>query len=260
MKKVLFQAPGRAVRLSIMLTALSALQFACSTARMPVSESLDAVEPMLVTGRQAQKIKTSLSFGPFEAVEIDRSWVKGSDVQKGAFEAGRRSQRFTFLLRDQGIDRWFVSCEASLQRSAVNTEVVDVEIQNRSKATCYLTPQPDLSITWILALSERGDRPLEGELTNKAITLAVTGTRKLKGGLPSQTETGFEFRKDERVVAAVEVINRGAVWLSEDTTVDRDVLAAAMAALLLLEDLRAHLPEYLSGIPSLMTPLIAENP
>lgn len=222
--------------------ALSTLLLACSTAHMPLPNTLSSMDPMPVKGRQGQKIKESLSFGTFEAIEIDRSWVKGGDIQLTAFESGKRSQHFTFQLRDEGADRWFVSCEASLRRSAVNTEVVDVEIMNRSRATCYITLQPDISITWILTLGERGDRPLVGDLTNKAKLLTVTGTRKLSGGLSAESETGYEFREGEQVLAAVEVINNGVVWLPEPTTPDRDVLAAAMAALLLLEDLRAHLP------------------
>jgi hypothetical protein len=52
--------------------------------------------------------------------------------------------------------------------------------------------------------------------------------------------TGYEFRDADGVIGAVEVLNRGAVWLSGDLGAERRrTLAAASAALLLLEDLRS---------------------
>jgi hypothetical protein len=216
----------------------------CTTAQMQVAPELQDSERLAVSGRQGSKIDEHLWFGPYEATAVDRSWVRGSDLQVLLYEGNKRRQRFTFTLREDGVDRWEVDCHASLVRRVIHTDVVDVEARNRSRLDCELQSLDAAGERWDLALSETRERPLAGFLSHDAEEIEVLGTRALEGGLPLAATTGYEVRSSGRPVAAVEVINDGAVWLYGTGAGERrSVLAATAAALLLLEDLRARLPE-----------------
>jgi hypothetical protein len=60
--------------------------------------------------------------------------------------------------------------------------------------------------------------------------------------------TGYRISDKAQPIGAVKVIGSGAVRLQPTIQSDRrGLFAAAAAALLLLEDLRAHLPEEMVG-------------
>lgn len=231
--------------IGVHLGVVAALLLAgCRTAHMPLPDPLETTQRFSVEGRQGLKIKEHLRFGPYEAHAIDRSWVKGRDLQILAFEGNKRKQRYTFALREGQAERWSVSCEAFLRRQAISTEIVEVEVTNRSSVACLLWSPEDPAETWHLELLESGERPLAGRLSRGDMALDISGTRALHKGLPTHATTGYHFLEEEHVIGAVEVINNGAVWLhSEAAPYLQSVLSATAAALLLLEDLRAHLPE-----------------
>jgi len=211
---------------------------------MPVPDALSATERLPVQGRQGWKIKEHLRFGAYQAHAIDRSWVRGGDVQILAYDGSKRKQYYTFVLREGQIDRWRVSCEAFLRRQALSTGVADVELKNRSELECRLFSLEDPSEEWLLALTERGERPLTGSLSKGSTKLEVQGTRALQQGTRADATTGYQVLDAGQPVGAVEVVNDGAVWLRDEARTDRrGVLPATLAVLLLLEDLRAHLPD-----------------
>ena len=224
-----------------MLAGCSFLLLAgCRTARMPVPAALATAERYAVEGRQGLKVGEQLRFGPFEAREIDRTWVRGGDLEVVGLEFNRRLQRYAFVLQGGAAERWAVSCETTLRRRIIDGEDIQTTLRDRSKLDCTL--EGGRAERWTLSLSDRRDQPLAGTLSSGATDLAVRGTKKLAGGLPAESTTGYEIGMGDQPVAAVEVIGDGAVWLTQTDGVPRDVLAAVAAALLLLEDLRAHLP------------------
>lgn len=217
---------------------LAVLLIGCRTARMPLPETLATAERYPVEGRQGWKVHEQLRFGPFEAHGIERSWVRGGDLEVIGLEFNRRGQQYAFTLHEDGHARWEVACEASLRRRIIDGEDIETTLRDRSRLDC--TFRTAGAAHWTLALTDRRDRPLEGSLEGAGGTFVVRGTRKLQGGLPADFTTGYEILVEQRPVAAVEVVGDGAVWLSTDD--ERSVMAAVAAALLLLEDLRAHLP------------------
>ncbi len=86
---------------------------------------------------------------------------------------------------------------------------------------------------------------MQGTLSQGNQVLAVRGTNRLAGTpFPLGDTSGYVFEAGGRTIAAVEVINNGAVWLSPglDPALCGPV-TAAISALLLFEELRATLPE-----------------
>lgn len=223
--------------------ALMILLAGCQTARMPLPQALSASERLPVQGRQGMKIREHMHFGPYEAIDIDRSWTRGSDLQVLAYKGNRRNQQYAFVLREGGVSRWRVACDVFLRVHAVRTPVVDVDVTNRSELECSLHAIDQPAEAWRLSLEEKGERPLEGVLLGEGLHFEVRGTRHLEKGLPAEATTGYQVTDAAQPVGAVEVIGSGAVWLHEAVQpAQRGVLAATATALLLLEDLRAHLP------------------
>jgi hypothetical protein len=216
----------------------------CQAARMPVPDALSATERLPVQGRQGWKIKEHVRFGAYQAHTIDRSWVRGSDLQVLAYDGSKRKQHYTFLLREGQTDRWRVSCQAFLRRQALSSGGLDVELKNRSELECWFFSVDTPTEEWHLTLTERGERPLNGTLSKGSTMLEVEGTRALQQGLRADATTGYQILDAGQPIGAVEVVNDGAVWLRDEARTERrGVLPATMAALLLLEDLRAHLPD-----------------
>ncbi len=216
----------------------------CTSARMPVDESLADGEYWVVEGRQGWKIRERLSFGPYTADSIDRSWTKGRGLVINELELNRRRQTFSFTLAGNGAPLYSVECGVRLRHGEINTPIVDVQFRNRSEMDCTANPIEQDRSAWTLALEERGERPLTGTLSTQGSTFEIAGTNKLRGGLPASFTTGYYVRLNGRDIGSVEVVNAGGVRIgaavSDD---DREVIAAAAAALLLLEDLRATIEE-----------------
>jgi hypothetical protein len=81
------------------------------------------------------------------------------------------------------------------------------------------------------------ERTLTGIMTDGATQIEISATHKLtttsfEAGIP----TGYIFNIKDRPAGAVEVINKGVVWLNKSVTPEvRSALAATSAALLLYQ-------------------------
>lgn len=217
---------------------------ACQTAQMQLPQTLAAAQRMPVEGRQGWKLNERLHFGPFEAHDVRRSWTRGRDGRILVVSGSRRDQRYSFVLREGGQDHWRAECQAGLAVVSIDAGVVEIEPTNRSALDCRMQSLREPAEYWQLVLAESRERPLSGTMRGRETTLEVKGTNRFERGLPTQMTTGYEIADAQRTLAAVEVVNSGAVWLQSDLDpARRNVLSAAAAALLLLEDLRETLPD-----------------
>jgi hypothetical protein len=221
------------------------LLLGCQAARMPVPETLATAEGMKVSGRQGLRLNETIRFGAYEASPIERSWTRGRD--RGATAVARDSERiqsYRFTFREGDVAHWFVACRAAVESVRIDLGVVDVHPSDQSTLYCNLQSTSDRLVAWELELAERRGRPLSGTLTRGDRGFDIVGTNRVAGALPLDATTGYEIREGPTAVGAVEVINHGAVWLSPGLDpAHRPVLAAASAALLLLEDLYASIDD-----------------
>jgi hypothetical protein len=91
-----------------------------------------------------------------------------------------------------------------------------------------------------MTLAEKtADDVPKGLLTDGSRTYQVAGTRNLAGtSMPLMETAGFLIRDGNRLVAAVDLINAGSVFLDRQLPAEaRDPLAAAAAALLFYRDI-----------------------
>jgi hypothetical protein len=230
-------------RAALGLMAVLALP-GCSMARMPLPDGLADSERMAVSGRQGLRLREMLSFGPYEARQVSRSSTRGRDRGDATATSSDRRQSYRFVLREAGHDHWHVACHASVARLRIDAVLVDVHATDESALYCNLESVERATTAWTLELRERREKPLSGHLTLDAQRLEVVGTNALERSLPMGATSGYEIREGGSAVAAVEVINNGAVWLLEDLDPERRrLLSAVAAALLLLEDLRETLED-----------------
>lgn len=233
------------------LLLLPLLLLAPDVARARLREAALALPPELaaaprwpVAGRQGWKLLETVTFADYRVQDVRRSLTKGGDLRFLFYAGSKRRQRFEFTLTEDGIPAWRGEAETNLRRRALRLDF-DAELRNKSGFAVRLTPLDPSQGAWTLRLQETRERPLEGTLASGGETLAVRGTRRLAGTiLPLDETSGYVLERAGRPVAAVEVINDGAVWIDpalEPAT--RGPVVAAVAALLLLEELRPTLPE-----------------
>lgn len=213
-------------------------------AAMRLPAELSRAERWEVEGRQGWKFLERLSFGDFRVHAVERSLTRGGDLQILFYEGSKRRQSFGFTLSEQGEPAWRAIAATNLRRRAVDVGI-EIEMRNKSGFAARLSPVGDPAATWTLDLTERFERPLSGTLHRDNRNIVVKGTQALAGtSLPLGDTSGYIFQVGGRAVAAVEVLNNGAVWLDPDLEPGlRGPIVAAIGALLLFEELRPTLPE-----------------
>lgn len=228
----------------LLLTCAASAEAKLRAAAMRLPPELTGAERWEVRGRQGWKFLERLTFGDFRVHGVERSLTKGGDLQILFYEGSKRRQTFGFTLSEQGEPRWRGAAATNLRRRALDVGI-EIEVRNKSGFAAQLSPVGAPGAAWTLDLNERYERPLAGTLSGGGRTVLVKGTNALAGSrLPFGETTGYVFTDGSRTIAAVEVLNQGAVWVAPDLSAElRGPVTAAIAALLLLEELRPTLPE-----------------
>lgn len=213
-------------------------------ANMRLPAELAQTERFAVEGRQGWRHLQRLEFGPYSVDNVVRSITKGGDLEILVYQGNKRRQSFGFTHKENGESVYRVGAATNLRRRAVRLDF-DIELRNKSGFVAEIKSISNPEEIWRLELSETRERPLSGSLYYGSSSLKVIGTENLAGTpLPLDETSGYLFEMDNEPVAAVEVINDGAVWILP--TIDdryRSPVAAASSALLLFEELRKTLPE-----------------
>jgi hypothetical protein len=225
-------------RATTLLLGLPLLLAACASAGMTLPGELASAERMPVEGRGGWRASQRAAFGPYEATDVDRSWTRGSGWRVGAGPIGggtnRAAQEYVFRFLEGGEERGWVRCATWGSRGTLST-VVDVDLSARVGLECAQYAPGDEEPVWDLVLGATRDRHLEGHLRLGEHRYAVVSTGP-GGGLTPADPFGFEIRDGERALAAVEIVNEGAVWLAPEVVGERRTAFAAVAAGLLLYD------------------------
>lgn len=213
-------------------------------AAMRLPPELNGTERLAVAGRQGWKNVERLTFGGYLVNNVDRSYTKGSSLQILFYEGAKARQSFAFYAQGDDMETWRGEAETTAHRRALDFDV-EIELRNKSGFGARLSPLSRPEEVWTLKLAEKREKPFEGDLSRGTQTVKVRGTNKLAGTFFALGETaGYIFEVAGKPVAAVEVINDGAVWLSPDLAKElRPPVTAAISSLLLFEELRKTFPE-----------------
>lgn len=215
---------------------------------MRLPDALASAERLPVKGRQGWKLLERLEFGGYSVHHVERSLTKGGDlgitIPGLGYEGSKRRQSFRFAVEGPDMKPWQGAAATNLRRRALDVGV-EIEFRNKSGFRALLNAEATPTQVWTLDLTEKSERPLTGTLTGWDKTIAVQGTNRLAGSpFPLGDTSGYVFELNGKPVAAVEVVNNGAVWFAPglDPAL-RAPITAAMSSLLLFEELRKTLPE-----------------
>ena len=82
----------------------------------------------------------------------------------------------------------------------------------------------------------------EGNITFGVDRWHVQSVNRIEGGRGPSAIVGYEIRRDSEVIAAVEIMNQGRVWLSPTlTALDQDRVATVAMALLVYDSPQADM-------------------
>jgi hypothetical protein len=236
-----------------LLAATLALHLAAADAQaakavaMQLPDALATVERIPVKGRQGWKFNEKLEFGATRVSNVDRSLTKGSDLGIVFYQGARRRQTFGFSVAEGDAPAWRGVAATNVHRRSLRGDEDDIQIdlKNQSGFGAHFAPADNPQDIWVMELSEKGENPMAGTLRRNDMVFSVLGTNRLEGlKLPLGDTSGYVFSWGSQVLAAVEVVNKGAVWMAPDVKPEhRAPLLAAISSLLLFEDLRATLPD-----------------
>ncbi|NCC50749.1 MAG: hypothetical protein EOM20_05975 [Spartobacteria bacterium] len=224
------------------LTVVSILAGGCTTASMQVPSALQGVPVLAVTGRSAFRFNESFQFGPYAVTDVKRGWTSGSSWGLMGFRSTHKNQQYEFSLVAADAE-WKAQCATRVSRKDLEQNLwggeLTAQLDLDSAFICTLHSE-STGATWKMLMSRKtGQAVMDGTLSDGVSSITVSGTRSLKGSsIELSTATGYTFEINGSVVAAVQVINNGAIWLVPSIPREtQDLLAAAATALILYDDI-----------------------
>lgn len=216
----------------------------CKVANMAMEPAFEQqAQELPVEGRKAFQPNGSFTIGGYTVANVNRGWKNAGGFSVLGYENIKMSQRYEFSLQSPSGSQWFAFGASRLQEKNLRSgKGITLAVgQNLEYFVTHFT-SPE-SGPWRLLTVDPGQyllrKKFEGELSNGIELYKVVPVYKLEDSkLPSSDIAGYEFRKGEQRMAAVQVINNGKVWLAPDLSDDsRMVLLSAAASLLLYDKL-----------------------
>lgn len=217
----------------------------CGTVRplMPVAESLESASVLQVKRAFTSLSSKPLSFGEWQMTHFERDGFPGET--KWTFGGwpvwitkSRGSLAYRFVMSPTDGEEWACSCQHRLNRRDLGLGVLgEAELTYEESLECDLRRVGDESV-WKLQvngnLGVRGDG-YSGTLADGSHSLSLKPSHQIKGlgdRLPGPP-VGYHFVREGEEIASAELLRPGMVRFGDDAGVDRDVIATAMAALLM---------------------------
>jgi hypothetical protein len=218
-------------KIALILAAALALP-ACQVAQMQVAPELERLAAVPVSGANPRRWNAPLAFGPWRS------------------EVAHEGMKWDFALPLLGITAGYATQPYRVLATA-GGEPIQAECHARAVTLSRKGLQVDPAFgklpAFACAFRGRGDGTLRlhatapgqdtGALAFADTQWALRSVHRFRGSsIPSGPPLGYEFEGGGRVVAAVEVINQGRVWIDPAVSPrDQERLAVAIMVLLLYD-------------------------
>lgn len=213
--------------------ALALLLGACAPALMQVDDALARqAAAMPVQGRQGWQFGQGIAFGPYRTGVVERSWTSGLELEfLLAFE--RQQQRLGFSQFDDAGNR--IDVRVAQAQSQLSLPGIDLAAETEDAFGGVLIGER----SWELFVAWASEALLSHGFVRSGDTgFDIRPVNRLQGSDVEVPLVGYEFLERGRVVAAVELIDAGRVWIDPGLDADsRLALAGAASALLLRQEL-----------------------
>lgn len=220
-----------------LLPGVATLFLACTAATLHIPAELASAPRLPVKGRQGWLPGRRLQFGEYESRRRGReSLLTGWPVSR---VTGLAAEPFGFGLRTYDRELWNADCDP-----IAHAPEAEGAAPLASPLRCTFAPvSGDTSRTWRLVVVQAMNQPPHGDLVgpdNTRLDVLGTATDAQLGGIVGGVLRGYYIVDGTRTLAAVEVVNAGAVWFDPGLAPERRDLVAAVAAAVLLWDYLMH--------------------
>lgn len=208
----------------------------CTTATMSVPRSLAGVSPMPVSGANPRAWNRPIEFGPWRSTEVREGLQWSIAPRIFGIEVELKRQPYRMML--EGPEGGELQVECVTRRLAISRDrwSVDPTLGRLPALACGFR---DVATgeEWSMKLSQGVDR-LAGEIRANGERWPLGSIHRPEGSrIEGPEPLGYEVLEDGRALAAVQVVNRGRIWIQPDLPLQtRDRLAAVAAALLLFDE------------------------
>jgi hypothetical protein len=216
-----------------------ALVIGCTPARMAVPPQMAASSDELrVTEKPGFFAGDTLKFGPYRAREIHQGWTVEDRLEVNRFFHTDKGQSFGFRLFLDEAPRQRVACRAALEANGVQLGNFRIKGEHLGLA-CRLGQGENPDAGWLVIEEEHHHQT--GRVMVGEVTLEIDSDYRAQGTIADMRDpVGYKIYENGKLVAAVQTINDGAVWLSRDASLEvRQAASLAAAALLLFPQLRS---------------------
>lgn len=191
-----------------------------------------------VKGRYGFLLKQQLSFGPYRSGIIDRDWQSSQQWKVGGYEMSSAEGGYRFVLSG-GATPNRIACFQQASLEALDFDHRPDEdfswiIDSQQRFSCAISTADGQE--YLLLISDfNNEAKAEGILySSDGNSYLVSSSREAAGHQWPIDGMGYIIRQGRQVVAAVENINAGRVWLLQELPEDHALLLASTAAALLL--------------------------
>lgn len=213
----------------------------CESIRMRVDPALAHAPALKVEGPLWRTPTTPIRFGQWHTTEMNVGWRTTRVRETFLGEQKNSRQPYHFVLSTPS-GMITADCLAIARFNTIGDgeDPVAVDVAQRDKQPkfqCHYSGAAEGTLTLTEDI-KLGD-PMSGNLEFGADRWQVSSTSAVENKLlaPPGSLIGYEIRRDDSVVAGVEVVNGGRVWISPTASqLDQDRFATAITALLIYRE------------------------
>ncbi len=215
----------------------------CSSVVMKIGDKLKENSVALnVKGKQGWQINRILRFGEFKTSKVKGGWKTGSSLHF-IMDFEEQEQKYRFNQYDTLGNKTKVYCVGALKADHfdVFNGIFTIPVDVKDVFSANIIADSNKTI-WKLILFNPNQiaftEDVKGALKFENTQYKIKPVRELEEGSLGPRIIGFDFRLGDEIVAAVQILDDGIVWLSNKLNPEqRLILASACSALMLRDDL-----------------------
>lgn len=204
----------------------------CQTAQMEIAPSLaSTAAPMDVHGANPRRWNTPIHFGPWWTVEAREgmTWQFGHRLLGLDAQFMAQPYRFVLAAEDQPLQGECVTRALALSRKGVS---LDPSLGHLPPLACGFQGGAGEGT---LRLRNTARNTEQGEVTFEGTTWEIRSVHEIVGGkLRNGYPVGYEIRDGDQILAAVETMNHGRVWMAPPLNEEDQARIALVATALLM--------------------------
>lgn len=164
----------------------------------------------------------TVTFGPFQATHVKRSWTSSDSATTGPVTSADSSQSWSFDLGALHVECVWRAAETSV---AIGKSTVAGKTSESLSCSTARGTGPRGAIRLV-----HDDARWTGSAEHEGVKLGLRSRHELEGGSTSGDPVGFEASDVKGVFAAIQTINTPAVWMNPGDEKGQELAAAAMVA------------------------------